>query len=96
MSAPASDSYHFGCEPPDDARERADHATAFFDGVGERGRAADVAAFMWGVLGMDVAARERAILARWPGLPVRDQMRATELFRRIRDADDKKRRSATG
>ena len=54
---------------------------------------ADVGAFMWGVRGMDIVVRERLILEQWPGLSIRDQIRASELYRLIRDADELARRS---
>ncbi len=78
-----------GRPPPADHKERLARAQAILERFGDRGRAADCAAYMWSVRGMDIVERERRILARWPGLSVSDQMSATRMYHSIVDAEQR-------
>jgi hypothetical protein len=95
MSAPdIAAQLHLGCGPPSDAAERMERAVRYLRKIGESGIAADVAAFMWSVRGMDLIIREQVIHAQWPGLAVDYQIKATKLYRRIEAKAEKAQQKA--
>jgi hypothetical protein len=76
--------------PPDAdiAGERARRVARYLRKLGHNGVAAAIAAFMWGVRGMDLDEREKLIVAQWPEASSEELFKATKLYHRVVAANE--------